>query len=93
MPTFRLNIFAVILVVAFLVGNLVMLNTITTSGYKIKKIENHLLELKDKNQQLSLELSEKQSIESVLAKLSHLNMVESKNISFITMQNTAVAKR
>ena len=93
MPIFRLNIFAVILVFAFLVGNLVMLNTITTNGYKIKKIENQILELKDTNQQLSLDLSDKQSIENVLAKLGHLDMVESKNVSFITMQSVAVARK
>jgi len=93
MPIFGLNIFVAILVFGFIVGNLVTLNTITVNGYKIKKIETQLLELRDKNQELGLQLSDKQSIESVMAKLGHLNMVESKNIRFITPASTAVAKR
>lgn len=93
MSIFRLNILAAVLVFGFIVGNLAMLNTITANGYQIKKFENNLLELKNKNQNLSLELADKQEMEGVMRKLGHLKMVEAKNVSYITMPDMAVARK
>ena len=93
MPIFRVNIFIIVLALGFIVANLVMLNAITASGYKIKKVETNLFELKNQNQNLSLDLSGKQAMENVLSKVYELGMVEAKSVSFITMPDMAVARK
>ncbi|MFC1612428.1 hypothetical protein ACFL29_01095 [Patescibacteria group bacterium] len=89
----RFNVVAAVLVFAMIVCNLVALNSITANGYKLKKIESQILELNNENQNLSLDLSDKQSIEEVIARAGDLGMVEAGHVSYITAPSTAVAKK
>lgn len=93
MSFFRLNICICFLTGIFFIGNLVMINSVTANGYKVENVESKLLELQNENQNLTINLSDKQSIESLMARLDELEMVEPERVSYITTQNTMVAKR
>lgn len=89
----RFNIVIAVLIFAMLVCNLIALNAITANGYKLKRIESHILELNNENQNLSLSLSNKQSIEEVMARAGDLGMIDANRVSFITALGTAVARK
>lgn len=91
MKTHRLNVIVASLAFVMLVGNLVVLNMITAKGYAMKKAESKLAELKNENQRLSLSLSDQQSMDNLLSEVDKLGLVESKSVSYITMQSTEMA--
>ncbi|MBU4421997.1 hypothetical protein L6259_01330 [Candidatus Parcubacteria bacterium] len=93
LPVFRFNIFAVALALVFLIGNLVIINSITENGYKMKKMKEDLMDLKNKKQELSLEISERQSMENVLSKVEDLGLVKADKIEYIEGSASAMVKR
>ena len=90
---FKLNIICCVLFLALLAGYLVLLNSTTVDGYKLKKIENQVTDLKEKNNNLTLELSEKQSMENIMGRVADMNMVQTGKFDYVSMQPSEVAKR
>lgn len=93
MPIFKLNAFLAISCLFIIVAYLAILNNITANGYEMKKIEDNLLKLKSENKNLSLDLSGKQSIEGVMAKVKDMNMVDAGSVTYLTMPSTVVVKK
>ncbi|PIR66826.1 MAG: hypothetical protein COU51_01905 [Parcubacteria group bacterium CG10_big_fil_rev_8_21_14_0_10_36_14] len=92
-PVFRFNIFAVMLAFVFLVGNIVIINNITENGYKMKKMKEDLMELKSQKQELSLKISERQSMENIMEKVEDMGLVKAEKIEYIKASASAVVKR
>lgn len=90
---FRLNFLIASLAFLMFVGNLVMINSTIAKSYKTEKIENKFAEIENKNQKLSLELQEGQSMEGVAKKVRELGMVEAGSIKYINITDMAVAKK
>lgn len=93
LPVFRFNIIFVMLAFIFLVGNIVVMNNITENGYKMKKMKEDLMELKSKKQELSLDISERQTMENILEKVEDLGLVRAEKIEYIKASGETVVKR
>lgn len=93
MPIFKLNAFLAISWFFAIVAYLAILNNITVNGYKMKKVGDNLSKLQSENKNLSLGLSDKQSIEGVMAKVKDMNMVDAGSVTYLEMQSTGMAKK
>lgn len=90
---FKLNVaFAVLWLVAC-AAYLAILNDMTANGYKMKKVENELTQLEDQNKNLSLTLSNKQSMARVMAETKSLGMTDSGAVTYLEMPSTVMVKR
>lgn len=73
-------------VVAFLILTgmmyLVLVNELSTKGYDIKKLESQLLELKETNKRLELEVGATQAIETLEREAAVLNLVPSLKVNY-----------
>jgi len=93
LPIFRLNLFLAISWLFAIVAYLAILNNIAVNGYKMKKVEDGLSKLESENKNLTLGLSEKQSIEDVMAKVKSLDMVDAGSVTYLEMPSTAMVKK
>lgn len=93
MPIFKLNAFLAVLWLFTVVAYLAVLNNITVNGYKMKKIEDNLIKLESENKNLSLDLSDRQSVEEVMVKVRDMNMVDVGSVTYLEMPSTAVVKK
>lgn len=93
MTVFKLNAAFVVLWLAACAMYLAVLNDMTAKGYKAKKIENRLAKIEAENKDLSINLSQKQSMERVMAEMKSLGMTDSGSITYLEMPSTAVVKR
>jgi hypothetical protein len=93
MPIFRLNVFLAAMCFVAIVAYLAILNNITVNGYRIKKVEDNLSKLKNENKNLSLGLSDKQSIEGVMAKVKDMDMVDAGSVTYLNMPSTVMVKK
>ena len=93
LPIFKVNVFLAAMCFVAIVAYLAVLNNITVNGYKIKKVEDNLSKLQSENKNLSLDLSDKQSIEGVMAKVKDMEMVDAGSVTYLEMQSTGMAKK
>jgi hypothetical protein len=89
----KLNVVFVILWLAVAAGYLAVLNDMTANGYKMKKIESRLAGLGAENKDLGLNLSNKQSMERVMADVKGLGMTDSGSVTYLTMPSTVMVKK
>jgi cell division protein FtsL len=90
---FKFNILCCGLLLVFVAAYLVVLNSTTVKGYELARLERQLSGLKKENKNLTLQLSDKQSMESIRKRVEQLSMVETGRFSFVSMQSSAMAKR
>ncbi len=90
---FKLNIFCCILLFGIIAAYLAVLNSTTANGYKLKKIEQQFLNVREENKNLTLEVSDKQSMEKVRERVGQIGMVETNKFDYVSMQPSEVAKR
>jgi len=67
---------------AFGVAYLIQVNSISTKGYEIKKLEQRLLELKETSERLEFEARSLKSIETIQAQAAVLKLVPSKGVNY-----------
>ena len=61
---------------------LLEVNTLSTQGYEIKKLERQLVQLKETEKKLQLEGASLQSIQSIQDSVKALNLVPSKAVNY-----------
>ncbi len=93
MPVFKLNVFLASVCFVAIAAYLAVLNNINVNGYKMKKVEDNLSKLQSENKNLSLGLSDKQSIEGVMAKVKDMEMVDAGSVTYLEMPSTAMVKK
>lgn len=69
------------------VSYLLQVNSISTKGYEIKKLEQRLLELKEINDRLEIETRSLQAIETIEAQTRTLNLVPASNVNHVLMDS------
>jgi len=86
-------IFLLILFIAlFGILYIVQVNSAATSGYKIQKYKNELMELQSNNKNLELKLSEVRSLEFLEGKIENLNMAKAEKIDYISPISQVAAR-
>lgn len=65
------------------VSYLLQVNSISTKGYEIKKLEQRLLELKEINERLEIETRSLQAIETIEVETRTLNLVPAASVSHV----------
>ncbi len=93
MPIFKLNALLVVFWIVICAAYLAVLNDITVNGYRMKKVEDNLLKLRSENNNLSFDISDKQSIEGVAAKVKDMDMEDAGSVIYLDMPVTAVVKK
>jgi len=69
--------------VLVMVGYIITVNMVATSGYGIKATENRIEVLKNENDALKIKISEMQSIDTLEKKALELGMVEPEVIDYV----------
>ena len=64
------------------VAYLMQVNSITTKGYEIEKLEQNLLSVKEANKRLELETASLKSIQTIEAEVNTLNFVPSSGVNY-----------
>ena len=90
---FKINIIFLVLFVVIGTGYSVMVNSISGKGYQIEKMESKLIDLRTNYENLTIDLSYKQSMNNLLANVDNLGMVEARNVYYITIPSTMVFNR
>ncbi len=76
-----------------LVGYVMKISSLSTSGYEIANLEKKVAVLSNESVKLSAEVASYQSIASIQKRLQGVAMVPVKNINYIKVGATAVAER
>lgn len=88
---FKTNVGFCILWIVACAAYVAILNNITVSGYKIKKLEKQIAASANGNNNLRLSLSDKQSMGMVMEKAKSLGMVSADSIKYVSMPSAMVA--
>ncbi len=86
----------VILVFLFLLASVAYVfktSSLSTSGYKIQKLEREIASLGAEEQKLEIEKARLQSITNIQKRLTEIKMVAAPGIKYLNLQAPAVAKR
>lgn len=81
------------LVLSLLIGYVLQISHLTTSGYEIAVLEKKVSALNDDAEKLNAEVASYQSIASIQKRLQGAAMVPVKNISYIKASAMTVAER
>ncbi len=81
------------IVIFLLVGYVMKISSLSTSGYEIASLEKKVAALSDESVKLNAEVASYQSIASIQKRLQGVAMVPVKNINYIKVSATAVAER
>lgn len=81
----RKALMSLIILVMFFVGSVyaIQINNMATKGFAVRSLETKILQLKKQNQQLSLQLTEMQTISNIKQRAGDLNLVEVNNLKYI----------
>ena len=83
--------FSVILILSSLIVYVVQMNNLATGGYKIKKLENNITELKATSKELNDKILKMQSVQEISAKVSKLEMVSADQVEYLVKKADQVA--
>lgn len=76
------SIYVFILLAVLGASYLLLVNSLSTKGYEIKKLEKHVVELKEANKRLELESAALQSVQQIEEAVKVLNLVPGKGIKY-----------
>lgn len=77
----------VFFLVFFSIAYLTMVNSTSTKGYEIKKLESRLLELKEQQKRLELEAASLKSIQTIEEEIKTLNLIPSGSVKYPDVRN------
>lgn len=83
------GIFLALVLLVFGIVYLVQVNTISTKGYDIKKLQQKLSDLKETNKRLELEVSSTKAIQNLETTVKSLNLVPSGAIKYVNQSGYA----
>ena len=75
--------FVMAMLFALGVSYLVLVNSISTKGYEIKKLEQRLIELKETSERLELEARALKAVETIQAEAQSLNLVQGGPVNYV----------
>lgn len=83
-----------VLLVVVSVGYMAQVNTLSTSGYVIRDLQDQMQQISDDTEKINEQVASYQSMNSIQNRLANLGLVTSTNISFLKVQDSlAVAER
>lgn len=80
-PNFGIWVFFLLFVTV--ASYLLLVNSLSTKGYEIKKLERKLLEFKETNKRLELDVASLKSIQGIEAEIKTLNLVPTTQASYV----------
>lgn len=86
-----LNLLVLSLLVITGIGYLAEINSAVTKGYAIQGLQARISELRQQGSELSLQTLELQSMQTIQAKVSQLNMVAVGRVDYLAATPVAVA--
>jgi len=89
--SFRISLIAFALI--FGVLYVLQTATVSTKGYEISDLEQHLTELERETKKLDVQIAEHRSMHSIENRLARLNMVPADQMVYVSSGVPAVAKR
>lgn len=82
--------FLIFLIIAFMFIYCLEVNSLATTGYKIRNFKKELGDLENINKDLQIEISNLKSIDALQLAIYNLNMVKASNIEYVDL-DTATA--
>ncbi len=77
----------VVLLIVFGIAYLMQVNSTSTKGYEIKKLETKLTGLREQQKRLELEEASLKSIKAIETQVKSLNLVPSENVNYPKTKN------
>ena len=87
----KMNFYVIALGIVFGLLYIWQVNALATVGYEMRDLEVTASELKESNQQLSIQVTEAQSTARIMERLEEMDMVPVGNISYIKKTGSDVA--
>lgn len=84
-PVFRMGLFLALVFLGLMY--VLQVNSLSTKGYELKKLERRLVELREQNKRLELEIGAAKAIQNIEAEVKPLNLVPGEKILFAGERN------
>lgn len=78
------GMFVMAMLFALGVSYLVLVNSVSTKGYEIKKLEQRLVELKETSERLELEARALKAVETIQAEAQALKLVQGGPVNYVS---------
>jgi hypothetical protein len=88
-----MRVIFVFLIVVVGSAYVIKITSSATSGFEMHKLEKQVEALDKDIQKIQIEIAESSALPSIQARLAGLNMAEASVINYISLKDTAVAKR
>jgi hypothetical protein len=82
-PATQINLILLGLIILFGLSYLFIINSLSTKGYEIKKLEQRLINLESSQKKLQVEAADLQSINNLQLEAAKLNFVPATNITYL----------
>ncbi|MFH1193633.1 MAG: hypothetical protein V1661_01415 [bacterium] len=90
---FKINAALFVLWIVACAAYVAILNDMAVKSYQTKKLNKQLSELTNGNKDLSLSLSDKQSMETISEKIKSLGMVDAGSVKYVSMPPAVMVKK
>ncbi len=90
-PQVRFGLFG--LALTLLVMYVIQTSTLSTKGFDIAQLENHIRELEQENQRIDFQIAQQRSMQSIQTRLTTLGMIPAENPQYINLGSSIVARR
>ncbi len=81
------------IIVVLGLGYGILANKVVTVGYDVESMEKKLNEMKDKNDELKIKVSELQSVKILENKVTEIGMIEPDSTEYITLRREVAFKK
>ena len=88
-----LKVCTLVLIVFLGVGYIGKINNTSTRGYAIRDLETKVRQLQQEDQQLSVEIAQYSSMQTVRKRVEQLGMEQTKEVEYVKAIEGAVARR
>lgn len=78
----NLGLWVISLIFVIGVAYLIQVNSITTKGFEMEKLEQNLTSIKETNKRLELEMASLKSIQTIESEVNTLNLVPSSGVNY-----------
>lgn len=82
-----------VLIVLFGIVYLIKMNSVSTSGYKISKLNKKIDKLESQNRQIKVKIAQKKSLQNITKRVQKYNFVPANNLAYIETKDKAIVKK
>jgi len=88
-----LNKILVVLIIGAVLSYIIVANDLSIQGFRLKALKEKMADLKKENDAIELRVAELKSYENISQRAQAIKMVKVGSIDYITVTDSAVAKR